>query len=117
MVSRAKKRLRFSRAPACGSLVNRKTDRQPRRDASATTATLAVGATVKDKTGASIDLKQPAGRDAFFRLVERSDVVVENFRRGVMTRLGIDYAALRAVNEGLIFASLSSQGETGPEAV
>jgi len=72
--------------------------------------------TNRNKTGASIDLKQPAGRDAFFRLVERSDVVVENFRRGVMTRLGIDYPALRAVNESLIFASLSSQGETGPEA-
>lgn len=72
--------------------------------------------TNRNKTGASIDLKQPAGRDAFFRLVERSDVVVENFRRGVMARLGIDYPALRAVNEGLIFASLSSQGETGPEA-
>lgn len=72
--------------------------------------------TNRNKTGASIDLKQPAGRDAFFRLVERSDVVVENFRRGVMTRLGIDHAALRAVNDALIFASLSSQGETGPEA-
>ena len=72
--------------------------------------------TNRNKSGASIDLKQPAGREAFFRLAARCDVVVENFRRGVMTRLGIDYPALKAVNGGLIFASLSSQGESGPEA-
>jgi crotonobetainyl-CoA:carnitine CoA-transferase CaiB-like acyl-CoA transferase len=72
--------------------------------------------TNRNKSGASLDLKQAAGRNAFLRLVARSDVVVENFRRGVMTRLGIDYEALKAANDGIIFASLSSQGETGPDA-
>lgn len=72
--------------------------------------------TNRNKSGTSLDLKQEAGRAAFLRLVSQSDVVVENFRRGVMTRLGIDYPALSAVNGALIFASLSSQGETGPDA-
>ncbi len=72
--------------------------------------------TNRNKSGASLDLKQEAGRDAFLRLVAQSDVVVENFRRGVMARLRIDYPALQAVNGALIFASLSSQGETGPDA-
>lgn len=72
--------------------------------------------TNRNKSGASLDLKQPAGREAFFRLVSQSDVVVENFRRGVMARLGIDYPAVRAANGAVIFASLSSQGEAGPDA-
>jgi crotonobetainyl-CoA:carnitine CoA-transferase CaiB-like acyl-CoA transferase len=72
--------------------------------------------TNRGKRGISLDLKQEQGRDAFLRLAARSDIVVENFRRGVLERLGIDYAALKAVNERIILASISSQGETGPMA-
>jgi crotonobetainyl-CoA:carnitine CoA-transferase CaiB-like acyl-CoA transferase len=73
-------------------------------------------ATNRNKAAVSLDLKQAEGRAAFLRLVAKSDVVVENFRRGVMARLGLDYPVLRAANAGTILASISSQGETGPDA-
>jgi formyl-CoA transferase len=72
--------------------------------------------TNRGKRGVSLDLKQVAGRAAFLRLVAASDIVVENFRRGVLDRLGIGYSVLKSVNEGVILASISSQGETGPMA-
>lgn len=72
--------------------------------------------TNRGKRGVSLDLKQAAGRAAFLRLVARSDVVVENFRRGVLDRLGIGYPVLKAANDKIILASISSQGETGPMA-
>ena len=71
--------------------------------------------TNRNKVGVSIELKRPEGREAFMRLVAQSDIVLENFRRGVMARLRIDYPALRAVRPGIILASISSQGETGPD--
>jgi crotonobetainyl-CoA:carnitine CoA-transferase CaiB-like acyl-CoA transferase len=72
--------------------------------------------TNRGKRGVSLDLKQDAGRAAFLRLVSRSDVVIENFRRGVMDRLGIGFATLAACNDRIILASISSQGESGPMA-
>jgi crotonobetainyl-CoA:carnitine CoA-transferase CaiB-like acyl-CoA transferase len=74
-------------------------------------------ATNRNKLGLNLDLKHPLGRAAFLRLVARSDVVVENFRRGVLRKLGLDYAALKAANPDIILASISSQGETGPDAM
>lgn len=74
-------------------------------------------ATNRNKLGLSLDLKQALGRATFLRLVANSDVVVENFRRGVMQKLGLDYLALKAVNPNIILASISSQGETGPDAL
>ena len=73
-------------------------------------------ATNRGKLGLGLDLKAPGARDAFLRLARKSDVVVENFRRGVLGRLGLDYAALRDANPDIILASISSQGDTGPEA-
>jgi formyl-CoA transferase len=70
----------------------------------------------RGKRGISIDLKQPAGRDAVLRLVAKSDVVLENFRRGVLARLGLDVAALRGANPELIVLSISGQGGVGPDA-
>ena len=70
----------------------------------------------RNKRGVSLDLKQPLGRETFLRLVAKSDVVAENFRRGVMDRLGIGYETLRQVRPDLIMVSLSSQGNWGPEA-
>jgi crotonobetainyl-CoA:carnitine CoA-transferase CaiB-like acyl-CoA transferase len=70
----------------------------------------------RNKYGITLDLKHPLGCEAFLRLVAQSDVVAENFRRGVMDRLGLSYAALRQVRPDLVMVSLSSQGATGPEA-
>jgi len=55
-------------------------------------------ATNRGKAGLSVDLKHPRGREVFLRLVARSDIVVENFRRGVLAKLQLDYATLRATN-------------------
>jgi len=63
-----------------------------------------------------LDLKRPEHRDAARRLVETSDVLVENFATGVMDRLGLGAEALRAVNPGMIYVSASGMGRTGPEA-
>jgi len=70
----------------------------------------------RNKDSIAIDLKHDDGREAFLRLVEGADVVVENFRPGVTTRLGVDYPTLREVNPGLIYAAISGFGQTGPYA-
>lgn len=72
--------------------------------------------TNRNKRGICLDLKSERGRDIFLKLAAQSDVVIENFRRGVMQRLGLGYDALRAANAGIILASVSSQGENGPDA-
>lgn len=69
----------------------------------------------RNKRGLAIDLKRPESRAIVQRLVERSDIVVENFRREVMDRLGLSYATLREWNPAVVLLSLSSQGGTGPE--
>jgi alpha-methylacyl-CoA racemase len=63
-----------------------------------------------------IDLKSPAGKDAFLRLAEGADVVLESFRPGVVDRLGIGYEAVRAVNPRIVYCSTSGFGQTGPAA-
>lgn len=68
----------------------------------------------RNKRSIAVDLKQDAGREVFLRLVRAADVVAENFRPGVTRRLGIDYPALSAVNDQLIYASISGFGQTGP---
>lgn len=73
-------------------------------------------ATNRNKAGISVDLKSADGREIFLRLVEKSDFVIENFRRGVMVKLGLGYDVLRSRNAGIILASVASQGETGPDA-
>lgn len=68
----------------------------------------------RNKRSLALDLKNPAGRAAFYRLAARADVVLENFRVGVTRRLGVDYETLRAVNPALIYASISGFGQFGP---
>jgi alpha-methylacyl-CoA racemase len=64
----------------------------------------------------AIDLRDPAGRDAFLALVRGADVVVESFRPGVVDRLGIGFDDLAAVNPAIILCSTTGYGQTGPRA-
>ena len=63
-----------------------------------------------------IDLKAPAGKDAFLRLAAAADVVIESYRPGVVGRLGIAYEDVRRVNEGIVYCSTSGYGQEGPAA-
>jgi CoA:oxalate CoA-transferase len=69
-----------------------------------------------DKRSIVVDLKTEAGKQTFLRLVESADVVLENFRPGVMKRLGLDHEALRALKPELIYCAISGFGQTGPLA-
>jgi len=68
----------------------------------------------RNKKSIALDLTAPAGRDVFLDLAARADVVWENFRPGVMDRLGLAYATLAAANPGLILCSISAYGQDGP---
>lgn len=70
----------------------------------------------RNKRSIAVDLKKPNGREILYRLVETADVFVQNFRPGVMKRLGIDEPTLRKINERLVYVSISGWGETGPYA-
>ncbi len=70
----------------------------------------------RNKRSLTLNLKKPEGLDIFMRLVRTADIVVENFRPDVKDRLGIGYAALRAVNKRIILASISGFGQDGPYA-
>jgi CoA:oxalate CoA-transferase len=63
-----------------------------------------------------LDLKSPGAVAAIRRLVAGADILVENFRPGVMRRLKLDYASLHELNPGLIYCSISGYGQTGPSA-
>ena len=71
--------------------------------------------TNRGKRSLCLDLKDERGRAALLRLLEGADVLVENFRRGVMAFFGLDPAMLRRRFPRLVVASISSQGETGPD--
>jgi formyl-CoA transferase/CoA:oxalate CoA-transferase len=68
----------------------------------------------RNKRGIEVDLKHPQGKDLFFRLMERSDVVLENYRTGALARLGLGYEAARQRNPGIIYCSVSGFGQDGP---
>jgi crotonobetainyl-CoA:carnitine CoA-transferase CaiB-like acyl-CoA transferase len=82
-------------------------------DSTAKTESSAFDCNNRGKKGLGLDLKTPEGRGIFLRLVAQADVVVENFRRGVMDRLGLDYQALKAANPRIILASISANGSDG----
>ncbi len=82
-------------------------------DCNAKTESSAFDCNNRGKKGVGIDLKTPEGRGIFLRLVAQADVVVENFRRGVMDRLGLDYQALKAANPRIVLASISANGSDG----
>jgi crotonobetainyl-CoA:carnitine CoA-transferase CaiB-like acyl-CoA transferase len=68
----------------------------------------------RNKRSISLDLKNPEGRDVFFRLAEKADVIVENFRPDVKHRLGIDYDAIAKINPRIVYGSISGFGQSGP---
>ncbi len=69
----------------------------------------------RGKKSTLIDLRKPEGKDLFLRLVEKVDVVMENFTPGTMDRLGLGYAACSARNPRIIYAATSGFGQTGPD--
>jgi CoA:oxalate CoA-transferase len=70
----------------------------------------------RNKRSIALDLRKPKGQEIALRLVERCDVLVHNFRPGVMARLGLDASRVRERNPRLIYCSLSGYGQTGPYA-
>ena len=62
-----------------------------------------------------LDLKSPEGKRVFLDLVGKADVVVENYRAGVLDSMGLGYETLRETNPGIILCSLSGYGQTGPD--
>jgi formyl-CoA transferase/CoA:oxalate CoA-transferase len=68
----------------------------------------------RGKQGVSLDLKRPEGMDLCLRLIERMDVLVENFRPGTMERLGLGYEAASRRNPRLVYCSISGYGQAGP---
>ena len=76
----------------------------------------AFAAVNRNKRGIAVDLQKPEGARLAFELARRADVVVENFLPGVAERLGLGYAAIRAVNPAVVYASVTGFGQTGPLA-
>ena len=76
----------------------------------------AFNAVNRGKLGIVLDLTKDKGRDVFTRLARGADILVENYRPGVMAKLGLDYAKLSVENPRLIYASISGHGQTGPWA-
>ena len=70
----------------------------------------------RNKRSITLNLKTEAGRKVLFRMVKDADILVENYRPGVVKRLGIDYETLSAINPRLVYASISGFGQTGPWA-
>jgi crotonobetainyl-CoA:carnitine CoA-transferase CaiB-like acyl-CoA transferase len=70
----------------------------------------------RNKRGITLDFSKPEGREVLYALAEKSDVFVQNFRKGVADRLGIGYEALREKNPRLIYASATGYGPNGPES-
>ena len=96
-------------APDGGDMMR---SRPPLRDG----ASSSFGQLNTGKKSVVLDLKRPEAVAIVKRLVETADVVVENFRPGVMQRFGLDYPALKAVKPELIFCAISGYGQTGPSA-
>ena len=68
----------------------------------------------RNKRSMTLNLKSVQGRDIFLRLVRESDVVLESFRPGVMTRLGLGYEQLKEIKPGIIYCAISGYGHDGP---
>jgi len=69
----------------------------------------------RGKKSINLNLKNDAGKAAFFKLCETTDVIVEAFRPGAVERLGIDYDRVKTINPKIIYCSISAYGQTGPK--
>jgi Predicted acyl-CoA transferases/carnitine dehydratase len=69
-----------------------------------------------NKKSLTLNLKTAEGKEIFKKLAKKADVVVENFRPGVMERLGLSYKVLSEINPGIIYCAISGFGQTGPDA-
>ncbi len=70
----------------------------------------------RNKRGIALNLKLPAAQEALKRMATRADVLLENYRKGTMEKLGVGYETLKALNPALIYCSISGYGRTGPYA-
>src|ERR1700719_5063116 len=86
--------------------------RPPLRDGASTS----FGQLNAGKQSVVLDLKSPQGAEAARRLVATADVLVENYRPGVMRRFGLDYDRLKAIRPELIYCAISGYGQTGPSS-
>lgn len=68
----------------------------------------------RNKKSLTLDLKKPEGREIFYALAKKSDVVINNFTPGTMEKLGLGYEDLQKVNPRIIYASITGYGQTGP---
>ena len=68
----------------------------------------------RNKEHMTLDLKTDKGKEIFFRLIEKADVMLEGFRPGVVDRLGVDYESVRGVNPKIIYCSITGYGQDGP---
>ncbi|HZN22858.1 MAG TPA: CoA transferase [Burkholderiales bacterium] len=68
----------------------------------------------RNKKSIGLNMKDPRGKEAFMKLAAKADIIAENFRPGVVKKLGIDYDEISRINPGVIYASMSGFGQTGP---
>jgi crotonobetainyl-CoA:carnitine CoA-transferase CaiB-like acyl-CoA transferase len=68
----------------------------------------------RNKESFAVDLKEEQGRGVLLRLLEKADVMIQNFRPGVIKRLGLDYSAVRSINPRIVYGSISGYGTEGP---
>jgi crotonobetainyl-CoA:carnitine CoA-transferase CaiB-like acyl-CoA transferase len=76
--------------------------------------TISFHAMNRNKEGITADLKNPDDLERVMRLVEQADVIIQNFRPGVMERIGLDYESVKAINPRIVYGSASGYGDTGP---
>ncbi len=70
----------------------------------------------RNKKSVALDLKQPQGKEIFMQLAAKADIIVENYRPGVARKLGVDYESVKKINPGIIYASISGFGQSGPHS-
>jgi crotonobetainyl-CoA:carnitine CoA-transferase CaiB-like acyl-CoA transferase len=68
----------------------------------------------RNKRGLSINLKHPEGKELFLKVIEKADVLIENFRPGALEKLGLGYGPVSTRNPGIVYASISGFGQDGP---
>ena len=100
--------------PAEGEILRSRPPLRP--DGKGNSASTAYGQLNAGKQSVVLDLKQPASVRIIQQIIATADILVENFRPGVMRRLGLDYASLRQIKPSLIYCAISGYGQTGPSS-